>query len=68
MAVRVSDIYTYFGNRPQDFNADQAKVFELLREGVLKPTITALPLSEAAEAHRRLEAGETTGKLVLSID
>ena len=68
VAVRVSDIYTYFNNRPQDFNTDLAKVFELLREDVLKPTITTLPLSEAAEAHRRLEAGETTGKLVLSID
>ena len=68
VAVRVSDIYTYFSNRPQDFNTDLAKVFELLREDVLKPTITTLPLSEAAEAHRRLEAGETTGKLVLSID
>lgn len=67
IAVRVSDIYTYFANRPAEFNADLAKVFQLLGDGVLKPTITSLPLSEASEAHRRLEAGETTGKLVLSI-
>ncbi len=67
VAVRVSDIYTYFANRPDAFNADLAKVFDLLGQGVLRPQITALPLDEAAEAHRRLEAGETTGKLVLSI-
>ncbi|MBC6404237.1 MAG: zinc-binding dehydrogenase [Rhodospirillales bacterium] len=67
VAVRVSDIYTYFGNRPRAFSADLARVFDLLGQGVLRPQITTLPISEAAEAHRRLEAGETTGKLVLSI-
>ena len=68
VAVRVSDIYTYFGNRPDAFSADLASVFELLRDKVLRPQITTLPIAEAAEAHRRLEAGESTGKLVLSID
>ncbi|MBD0864693.1 MAG: zinc-binding dehydrogenase [Rhodobacteraceae bacterium] len=68
VAVRVSDIYTYFGNRPDAFSADMATVFDLLGQGVLRPQIAALPISKAAEAHRRLEAGETTGKLVLSID
>ncbi|MCI5096642.1 MAG: zinc-binding dehydrogenase [Rhodobacteraceae bacterium] len=67
VAVRVSDIYTYFITAPQAFNADLAKVFALLEQGVLRPQITSLPLSEAAAAHRRLEAGETTGKLVLTI-
>ncbi len=68
VAVRVSDIYTYFTNRPDAFNADLATVFALWERGVLRPQITTLPISEAAEAHRRLEAGETTGKLVLAID
>lgn len=67
IAIRVSDIYTYSGNHPKDFNADLAKIFDLLAKGVLRPQITDLPLSEAPEAHRRLEAGETTGKLVLTI-
>ena len=67
VAVRVSDIYTYFITAPQAFNADLTKVFALLEQGVLRPQITSLPLSEAAAAHRRLEAGETTGKLVLTI-
>lgn len=67
IAVRVSDIYTYYSNKPEEFNADLNKIFNLLAEGVLKPQITDLPLEQAAEAHRRLEAGETTGKLVLTI-
>ncbi|MBC6408524.1 MAG: zinc-binding dehydrogenase [Rhodobacteraceae bacterium] len=68
VAVRVSDIYAYFTHRPAAFNADMSRVFTLLERKVLRPQITLLPLSAAAEAHRRLEAGETTGKLVLSID
>ena len=67
VAVHVSDIYTYFINRPDAFSAELEKVFQLLGDGVLRPLITSLPLSDASEAHRRLEAGETTGKLVLSI-
>lgn len=68
VAVRVSDIYTYFATRPEAFNADLARVFDLLEQGVLRPQVTTLPLPEASEAHRHLEAGETTGKLVLTID
>lgn len=42
-----------------------AKLFE---EGVLKVRIgMALPLEEAAQAHRLIEAGHTTGKIVLRI-
>lgn len=68
IAVRVSDIYTYFGTKPDAFNADLKKVFELAADGVLRPTIASLPVEDASEAHRRLEAGETIGKLVLTID
>ena len=67
VSVRVSDIYTYFANRPHEFSADLAANFELVSKGVLRPQITELPLEEASEAHRRLEAGQTTGKLVLTI-
>ncbi len=68
VSVRVSDIYTYFSNRPTAFGADMTKVFKLLETGILRPQITTYPIAKATEAHRRLEAGETTGKLVLSID
>ncbi len=67
IAVRVSDIYTYFSTHPDAFNTDLKAVFDLLEQGVLRPQITTLPSAEAAEAHRRLEAGETTGKLVLTL-
>ena len=41
-------------------------VYAALRDGVLTaPKVTVLPLSEAGEAHRRFEAGDAAGKLVL---
>ncbi|MBE1284172.1 MAG: zinc-binding dehydrogenase [Rhodobacteraceae bacterium] len=68
VAVRLSDIYTYFTAQPQAFNADMARIFDLLSQGILRPQITEIPLENAAEAHRRLETGKTTGKLVLTVD
>ncbi|MCA9687150.1 MAG: zinc-binding dehydrogenase, partial [Myxococcales bacterium] len=39
---------------------------ELIARGDLKPPpVTSLPLEEVAEAHRRLESGQTVGKLIL---
>jgi NADPH2:quinone reductase len=68
IAVRVSDIYTYYRERPDAFSADLGHVFELLDQGVLRPHLFAeMPVQEAGEAHRMLEAGEVVGKLVLTI-
>jgi len=67
IAVRVSDIYTYFFADPEAFGHDLRTVFSLLAQGALQPQIEVLPIGQAAEAHRRLENGQTTGKLVLSI-
>ncbi len=40
----------------------------LVAEGKLKPVIdSAYPLSQIADAHRRLEAGEATGKIVIEV-
>jgi NADPH:quinone reductase len=42
---------------------------ELIEQGLLKVRVShALPLDQAAEAHRLIEAGHTTGKIVLQID
>lgn len=42
---------------------------QLIEQGALSVTVSrVLPLAEAAEAHRLIEAGHTTGKIVLSIE
>ncbi len=44
-------------------------VLELYRRGGLRPIVDqAFPLSEAASAHRRMEAAEQFGKIVLNIE
>ena len=43
-------------------------VWPLVEEGKLKPVIDiVVPLAQAAEAHRRMEAGEHVGKIVLEV-
>ncbi len=49
-------------------NALKAKVWPLIEAGQIKPVIDAtFPLSEAASAHMRMEAGAHIGKIVLKI-
>lgn len=44
----------------------QFEILRLVNRGLLKPVLDrVLPLDEAAEAHRLLEGGEITGKIVL---
>jgi NADPH2:quinone reductase len=44
----------------------EREIWPLIAGGAVRPVIDAvLPLSEAAEAHRRLESGKVIGKLVL---
>ncbi len=44
------------------------EVWPMYAKGELKlPTITRFPVTEAAEAHRKMEAGEIAGKVVLTI-
>jgi NADPH2:quinone reductase len=43
-------------------------VWPLVEQGLLKPEIDAtFPLAQAADAHRRMEAGDHVGKIVLTI-
>jgi NADPH:quinone reductase-like Zn-dependent oxidoreductase len=47
--------------------AELGQIFDLVRDGELRPTIhTVLPLSEAAQAHRILERREQFGKVILT--
>jgi len=50
---------------PEEPQATIDRISELLAAGTLRLPVTALPLEQAAEAHRLLESREHTGKLVL---
>jgi NADPH2:quinone reductase len=54
------------GRRPDQARADIAELADLLRTGALSVTTTSLPLTEAVEAHRRLEDRSVLGRIILS--
>jgi NADPH:quinone reductase-like Zn-dependent oxidoreductase len=67
-----TDLWSLFAKEATllgSFSSSQANCLTVLRlvgEGKLSPVIdSVLPLSEAAEAHRRLEKRQVFGKLVL---
>src|SRR5918997_396610 len=50
----------------EDYHAAAAKVFDLVAKGALTPTIgQRYSLADAAEAHRALESGRTSGSTIL---
>jgi NADPH:quinone reductase-like Zn-dependent oxidoreductase len=51
---------------PEEFKADMATLFQLLRAGVIHPVvIDRLPLAAASKVHARIDAGGLGGKIVL---
>jgi NADPH2:quinone reductase len=51
---------------PEEMRASAARLFEMIESGAVPVNIGArFPLSDAAEAHRALEARATTGSTVL---
>ncbi|MFE1251202.1 zinc-binding alcohol dehydrogenase family protein [Streptomyces sp. NPDC058735] len=57
----------YLHAHPEAARPAAEKIVGLLARGELTLRVDELPLSEAAEAHRRLEAREVPGRLVLSL-
>jgi NADPH:quinone reductase-like Zn-dependent oxidoreductase len=51
---------------PEEFKADMATLFDLLRDGAIHPVvIDRLPLAAARAVHARIDAGGLGGKIVL---
>jgi len=51
---------------PEEFKADMATLFALLRNGAIHPVvIDRLPLAAARKVHARIDAGGLGGKIVL---
>jgi NADPH:quinone reductase-like Zn-dependent oxidoreductase len=50
---------------PDEFTADMAALFEMLRVGAIRPVIERLPLAAASEVHTRIDRGGLGGKIVL---
>lgn len=51
---------TYWGSRPE-----LIEVLDLGARGLLRPTVTTVPLDQAVEAYRRMEAGTVEGRTVV---
>src|SRR5579871_2837847 len=53
-------------SHPEEFKADMATLFELLRTGAIQPVvIERLPLAAAGDVHARIDRGGLGGKIVL---
>lgn len=65
LSVAVPGVFAHLRTLP-DLQAGADALFAMVASGHVRPEIgTRLPLADAAEAHRRLESGRTTGALVL---
>lgn len=52
--------------KPHEYSEDLTTLATLVRQGRIRPQVAdRLPLTAAAEAHRRIDAGQVTGKIVL---
>jgi NADPH:quinone reductase-like Zn-dependent oxidoreductase len=64
--TRFYSINAMRARHPDWFKQDLTYLFELLREGRIRPSVAErIRFDEVPEAHRRLEAGGLEGKIVL---
>lgn len=64
--IRPYSIQRRMWRHPDEFREDLMALFELLRNGKIKPLVAArLPLAEVKAAHEMLARGSVTGKIVL---
>ncbi len=65
-SIHVFNIGLYFGMRPMLAAEAMTNLIGLVASGQVKVHVgETLPLAKAAEAHRRIEARDSTGKLIL---
>jgi NADPH:quinone reductase-like Zn-dependent oxidoreductase len=58
--------YGHYAGAPEQVRASSARLFSAIERGILKVDVgQRFALRDAAEAHRRLEARETTGSTIL---
>jgi len=66
LGIRTFVIYTIAQMHPDRMRQSYEVLFRYLKEGIVKPHIhERIPLADAARAHRMLESGTVTGKLIL---
>lgn len=63
--VRLYQVEKSAQQDPAAYRDDLTRLVDLLAEGRIHPAVTTLPLTDAADAHRRLQARQVLGKLVL---
>lgn len=61
------NLAAFSGAFPEETGRALRRAVEAAAKGALRVRVETLPLESAAEAHRRIESGATTGKLVLEV-
>jgi NADPH:quinone reductase len=56
-----------YSSDPQFYHSGASEVLAVLQDGLVNPIGAEYPLREAAKAHAALEAGETTGSIILTV-